>query len=136
MSIPRWYVAAGPVYLVALLAVDTQLGYHGQLVLGGLTWIGDHPHSVNSPLLWCSFLVAATSNYTWNRIWTFRGTEGHAGFQAARFLAVSVGALVINLVVLYILADVAGLGDVPAQAIAVATAMPFNFLGNKLWTFR
>jgi hypothetical protein len=39
MSIPRWYVIAGPLYLVALLAIDTQLGYHGQLVLGGLTWI-------------------------------------------------------------------------------------------------
>jgi hypothetical protein len=39
MSIPRWYVVAGPAYLVALLAIDTQLGYHGQLVLGGLTWI-------------------------------------------------------------------------------------------------
>jgi hypothetical protein len=37
--IPRWYVAAGPAYLVVLLAVDTQLGYHGQLVLGGLTWV-------------------------------------------------------------------------------------------------
>lgn len=83
-----------------------------------------------------AFCVAVSNNFVLNRIWTFRGTEGHAGFQAARFLAVSVGALVINLVVLYILADVAGLGDVPAQAIAVATAMPFNFLGNKLWTFR
>ena len=39
MNIPRWYAAAGPAYLVALLAVDTQLGYHGQLVLGGITWI-------------------------------------------------------------------------------------------------
>src|SRR5438128_665139 len=38
-SVPRWYVAVGPAYLCALLAVDTQLGYHGQLVLGGLTWI-------------------------------------------------------------------------------------------------
>jgi putative flippase GtrA len=26
-------------------------------------------------------------------------------------------------------------GELPAQAIAVAAAMPFNFLGNKLWTF-
>jgi hypothetical protein len=38
-AIPRWYAAAGPVYLVALLALDTQLGYHGQLVLGGITWL-------------------------------------------------------------------------------------------------
>jgi len=26
-------------------------------------------------------------------------------------------------------------GELVAQAIAVAVAMPFNFLGNKLWTF-
>ena len=38
-TLPRWYVVAGPAYLCALLAVDTQLGYHGQLVLGGLTWV-------------------------------------------------------------------------------------------------
>ncbi len=28
-----------------------------------------------------------------------------------------------------------GLSELTAQAIAVAVAMPFNFLGNKLWTF-
>jgi hypothetical protein len=39
VSIPRWYIAAGPAYLVALLAIDTQVGYNGQLVLGGLTWV-------------------------------------------------------------------------------------------------
>jgi hypothetical protein len=37
--IPRWYAVAGPAYLVTLLAADTQLGWHGQLVLGGITWI-------------------------------------------------------------------------------------------------
>jgi hypothetical protein len=39
IGIPRWYAAAGPAYLAVLLAVDTKLGYHGQLVLGGITWI-------------------------------------------------------------------------------------------------
>jgi hypothetical protein len=39
LSVPRWYAAAGPAYLCALLAVDTQVSWHGQLVLGGLTWI-------------------------------------------------------------------------------------------------
>jgi hypothetical protein len=36
---PRWYAAAGPAYLGALLAADTQVGYPGQLALGALTWI-------------------------------------------------------------------------------------------------
>lgn len=82
-----------------------------------------------------AFCVAVTSNFFWNRHWTFAATDGHAGFQAARFFAVSIGALAVNLVVLEALVAMTSLGDLSAQAIAVAVAMPFNFLGNKLWTF-
>jgi dolichol-phosphate mannosyltransferase len=82
-----------------------------------------------------AFGVAVGSNFRWNRRWTFGPGDGHAGFQAARFFAVSVAALVVNLVVLEALVSGASLGDLTAQAIAVAVAMPFNFLGNKLWTF-
>ena len=39
MSAPRWYAAAGPAYLAALLAVDTQVGIGWQRALGGLTWL-------------------------------------------------------------------------------------------------
>ena len=35
---PRWYALAGPAYLATLLAVDTQVDLHGQLLLGALTW--------------------------------------------------------------------------------------------------
>ncbi len=82
-----------------------------------------------------AFCVALANNFLWNRHWTFDAGHGHPGFQAARFLAVSVAALLINLVVLEALVSGASMGDLTAQAIAVAVAMPFNFLGNKLWTF-
>jgi putative flippase GtrA len=82
-----------------------------------------------------AFCVAITSNFFWNRHWTFDATDGHAGFQAARFLTVSLGGLLINLGVLEALVRGTSLGDLAAQAIAVAVAMPFNFLGNKFWTF-
>ncbi len=82
-----------------------------------------------------AFAVAVSSNFFWNRHWTFAAGHGHAGFQAARFFTVSVAALLVNLVVLELLVEGAAMGDLPAQAIAVAIAMPFNFLGNKLWTF-
>jgi hypothetical protein len=36
---PRWYAAAGPAYLAALLAVDTQVGFRAQVALGALTWL-------------------------------------------------------------------------------------------------
>jgi putative flippase GtrA len=82
-----------------------------------------------------AFCVALANNFLWNRHWTFDAGHGHPGFQAARFFAVSVAALLINLVVLEALVSGASMGDLAAQAIAVAVAMPFNFLGNKLWTF-
>ena len=81
-----------------------------------------------------AFCVAVTNNFWWNRHWTFDARRGHAGFQAARFFTVSVLALLINLVALELLIR-GGMGDLSAQAVAVAIAMPFNFIGNKLWTF-
>jgi putative flippase GtrA len=82
-----------------------------------------------------AFCVAVSNNFLWNRYWTFDAGEDHPAFQAARFFAVSVAALAINLIVLEGLIALTSLGDIGAQAIAVAVAMPFNFLGNKLWTF-
>lgn len=82
-----------------------------------------------------AFCVAVSSNFFWNRHWTFEPGEGPAHFQAARFFAVSTASLCLNLVVLQALVASGSVGDLTAQAIAVAAAMPFNFLGNKLWTF-
>lgn len=84
----------------------------------------------------CSFLVAVTSNYTWNRLWTFRESRGHVGVQGARFLAVSVVALGANLLVLHVLIRYGGLPKLPAQALAIVAVTPLNFVGNKLWSFR
>jgi hypothetical protein len=38
MTVPRWYVVALPGYLAALLALDTQMGRRGEVVLGLLTF--------------------------------------------------------------------------------------------------
>jgi putative flippase GtrA len=84
----------------------------------------------------CSFLVAVTSNYTWNRLWTFREHRGHIGIQGMRFFVVSLAALGANLVVLHLLITYGGLGRLAAQAIAIVLVTPLNFVGNKLWSFR
>ena len=82
-----------------------------------------------------AFVVAVTNNFWWNRHWTFGAGEGHAGFQAARFFAVSVGAFLFAAAVLELLVSVVEAPKVPAQAIAVVTATPLNFIGNKMWSF-
>ena len=82
-----------------------------------------------------SFVVAVTNNYTWNRLWTFRGQRGHFAYQGMRFFVVSLIALCANLVVLSILVAL-GLDEVLSQAIAIILVTPLNFVGNKLWSFR
>ena len=83
----------------------------------------------------CSFLVAVTNNYLWNRIWTFRHQRGHLVFQGFRFLLVSTVALGANLAFLSVLVAL-GVPKLPAQAIAIALVTPWNFVANKLWSFR
>ncbi len=83
-----------------------------------------------------AFLAAVLNNFWWNRHWTFGASDGHAGFQAARFFAVSVVAFLVSFGILQLLVSGAGVSEVPAQAIAIVAATPLNFLGNKLWSFR
>ena len=82
-----------------------------------------------------AFLVAVTNNFWWNRRWTFAARGGRAGFQAARFLVVSVVAFVFAATVLELLVSGAGMAEIPAQAISIVVATPLSFLGNKIWSF-
>ncbi|MFN0154716.1 MAG: GtrA family protein [Gaiella sp.] len=82
-----------------------------------------------------AFVVAVSNNYAWNRTWTFRGDRGSVVFQGMRFLIVSLAALAANLGVLQLLVAI-GMGELPAQALAIVLVTPVNFVGNKLWSFR
>ena len=83
-----------------------------------------------------AFVVAASSNFLWNRLWTFRVEHGRPHHQYARFLGVSAAALVLDLIVLRVLVEWAGAQKPVAAAIAILVALPVSFLGNKLWSFR
>ena len=81
-----------------------------------------------------SFLVAAASNYAWNRVWTFRTSGAPVLGQGARALLVSGLSLGANQ--LFLLALVAaGAGHLGAQAAAILLVTPFSFTANKLWAF-
>jgi len=82
-----------------------------------------------------AFSIAVVNNHLLNRVWTFQErTAGYVG-QGARFLAVSLLALAINLVVLALLLGY-GVGPIEAQCLAIVSATPVAFLGNRHWTFQ
>jgi putative flippase GtrA len=83
-----------------------------------------------------SFVVAASNNYVWNRLWTFRGQRGHFAYQGVRFFVVSLVSLGVNQLWLLVFLDWFGWGKIVAQAVAIILVTPLNFLGNKLWSFK
>ena len=83
-----------------------------------------------------SFVVAAASNYWWNRHWTFAGQKGSFALQGMRFYVVSIVAFAVNQLWLAVFLDWLHWGKVVSQALAIILVTPLNFLGNKLWSFR
>lgn len=81
------------------------------------------------------FCAGVTNNFFWHRHWTFGAGDGHAGFQAVRFVMVYGITFIVGLGILQILVD-AGYSKVLAQAASQLLITPLNFLGHKFWSFR
>jgi glycosyltransferase XagB len=112
--------------IVGAVGLVVNLGVYSALVGYAAVW----PHAAAA----AAFVVAAAHNYLANRAWTFRTRRGAFVAQGLRFLAVSVIALAVNLVVLSVLLE-AGIGAVLAQCLAVLVAASVGFLGNSFWSF-
>lgn len=108
-------------------------GYVVNLIVFGLLVHAAGAHHLLAAI--GAFLLAWTNNFILNKWWTFRRHELTATQQGMRYMAVSLVALALNLVVLEILIR-AGASELPAQAIAIAVVMPVNFLLNRRWSFR
>ena len=120
------------VQLVKFCAVGGS-GYVVNLAVFALAVKGFDAHHLVAAT--AAFVVAVSNNFWWNRHWTFSARDGHAGFQAARFFAVSVAAFVFAAAILEALVNGVDMAEIPAQAIAVVAATPLNFVGNKMWSF-
>ncbi|MEA2450476.1 MAG: hypothetical protein QOG63_2408 [Thermoleophilaceae bacterium] len=123
---------------------------HNWLQLAKFVAVGGSGYAVNLGVYWivhnalaighlrsatAAFLVAVFNNFWWNRHWTFGAGDGHAGFQAARFFAVSAAAFFVALGISQLLVSFTDLPDVVAQGISIVAATPLNFVGNKMWSF-
>jgi len=83
-----------------------------------------------------SFIVSASSNYTMNRIWTFRSKNRNVAGEAGKFFVVALGGLTINSIVFYLITAQLHWRDIWGLLFATAAATLWNFFGNKKWTFK
>jgi dolichol-phosphate mannosyltransferase len=83
-----------------------------------------------------SFIVAMSSNFILNKIWTFKeNVKLGIKKKYLQFGLVSVSALLVNLFFLYIFTEVLGIYYIISQILAIGIALIINFIGNKIWTF-
>ncbi len=82
-----------------------------------------------------AFATAATNSYVLNRRWTFRSTAPDWHREMVQFFTVTIVGFLCNEGLLYLLVAHAHLPPVVAKILAVVTVV-WNFLANRLWTFR
>ena len=83
-----------------------------------------------------SFVVAMTSNFFLNKIWTFKeNLVSSIKSKYLQFSLVSITALLLNLFFLYVFTEIFGIYYMISQVLAIGIALIINFLGNKIWTF-
>jgi putative flippase GtrA len=81
------------------------------------------------------FAVGAINGFLWNRAWTFRGHVGDA-LTPVRWFVVQTSGLLVNLGLVYLFVDGAGLGKLSGQAVTIVIVTLLTFFANRAWTFR
>src|SRR3989338_1797698 len=85
----------------------------------------------------CAFLVALSTNFIFNKIWTFgEKISEQIEKKYVNFFLVSTSALSVNLFFLYILTEFLGIYYIISGILAIGISLMINFIGNKIWTFR
>jgi dolichol-phosphate mannosyltransferase len=83
-----------------------------------------------------SFIIAMSINFILNKTWTFREEiKLKLREKYIQFSIVSVLALSVNLIFLYLFTELFKIYYIISQILAIGVALIINFLGNKRWTF-
>jgi putative flippase GtrA len=121
------------------------VGLSGLFVDFGITWMLKEALRLNKYIANAAgFLIAASSNYVLNRIWTFSSTNPEIATEYLSFLAISVIGLAINSLILYLLVERVSFGRFDSnrklkfylsKLIAVGFVTIWNFIMNLYITF-
>jgi putative flippase GtrA len=113
------------------------VGASGMLIDFGTTWLLKERLRINKYIANSTgFILAATSNYILNRLWTFQSHDPDIAVQYISFVLISVAGLGINNLVIYILNDRYKYNFYLSKLFAIAVVTIWNFLMNFMITFR
>ncbi|MEI6696040.1 MAG: GtrA family protein [Bacteroidota bacterium] len=81
------------------------------------------------------FTLAASSNYIFNRIWTFHSLNPEIGLEYSKFLLISLVGLGINTLILWTLVSKFNKNFYVSKLFAIAVVTVWNFFFNLIFTF-
>lgn len=83
-----------------------------------------------------SFLIAVTNNFIFNKIWTFKNKSKNFRKLYIKFLIISTVGLGLTLFCMFVFVNILHIWYMLAKAMTSLIVLTWNFLGNKLWTFK
>lgn len=113
------------------------VGFSGMIVDFGVTWLCKEKLRWNKYLSnSLGFILAASNNYLWNRLWTFSSVDSNITRQWGSFLLISAIGLGLNNLIIYLLHGKLHLNFYLSKIIAIVCVTLWNFSMNYLFTFR
>lgn len=113
------------------------VGCSGMIVDFGVTYLLKEKAKLNKFLSnSAGFVLAATNNYIWNRLWTFHSKNEDIPVEYLSFFIISLIGLGINNLTIYLLADRLKWNFYFSKLCATAIVMVWNFTMNLFFTFR
>jgi len=112
------------------------IGFSGMIIDFGTTWILKEKVKINKYIAnSCGFILAASSNYLWNRVWTFKSHNSNIGTEYFSFIFISFIGLGLNNLIIWILSDKMKWNFYLSKIIAIGIVTLWNFGMNFVITF-
>jgi putative flippase GtrA len=103
----------------------------------GVTWLCKEKLHWNKYLSnSLGFVIAATNNYLWNRLWTFASQSPEVVREYSSFLLISLVGLGLNNLIIYLLHGKLHLNFYWSKLVAIVCVTLWNFGMNYVFTFR
>jgi putative flippase GtrA len=113
------------------------VGFSGLLLDFGLTWWLKEKMAVNRYIAnTLGFIFAASSNYFFNKLWTFEDTTDNYSSQYLSFVGIAVIGLLLSNGIIYFLHQYKKQPFYFSKLLAVGIVVLWNFSLNYLFTFK
>jgi len=113
------------------------VGFSGMVIDFGTTWLLKEKIKVNKYIANSTgFILAASSNYLFNRFWTFHSENPRIATEYMSFILISAIGLAINNLIIFLLNEKIKLNFYLSKLFAIGVVTIWNFFMNYMITFR